>query len=223
MRRKSGDGVRVFNGYEGEWAARVEVMDRRHAALNVLHQTRMQTNTPDLAVYFSPVKKTRTDFIVEKATELGARDIVPVMMARTIAERVKTERLAALAREAAEQTERLDLPAIAEPIRLDRLITNAFDQRTLIFCDEAGDDADQAWGGSSGRAHSIAEVLQSTPEETRWGVLIGPEGGFTPEERDTLRDLPNVLAVSLGPRILRADTAVVSVLSVLQALKGDWR
>ncbi len=221
MRRKAGDGVRVFNGRDGEWRAEVVEAGRRSASLRLAEQTRPQVLPPDMALYFAPVKKARTDFIVEKATELGARAITPVMTARTMADRVKTERLVLIARDAAEQTERLDLPQIGEPVSLTGLIKDWDAERRLIFCDEAGEDADQPWGGAAGRAGSITDQL-STVTADKWAILIGPEGGFAPEERQLLRRQAFVLPVALGPRILRADTAVVAAMSVWQAMCGDW-
>ena len=221
MRRKAGHGVRVFNGRDGEWRAEVAEAGRRSATLRILEQTRAQTSPPDLALCFAPVKKTRTDFIVEKATELGARSITPVMTARTIADRVKTERLSLIAREAAEQTERLDLPEIGEAVSLTALIKGWNASRILIFCDEAGEDGERPWGGETGRAMPIRTQLGAAKAE-RWAILIGPEGGFAAEERRLLRAQPGVLPVTLGPRILRADTAVAAAMSVWQALHGDW-
>ncbi len=222
MRRKPGDRVRVFNGRDGEWRATIAEASRRHAMLAIGEQTRTQVSPPDLALYFAPVKKARTDFIVEKATELGARTITPVMTARTIAERVKTERLALIAREAAEQTERLELPQIGEPVSLTALVKDWEAGRTLIFCDEGGDDDSKPWGGEAGRAAPIAGAL-SDAKAGPCAIVIGPEGGFAPEERALLRSQAFVLPVTLGPRILRADTAVVAAMSVWQALCGDWR
>lgn len=222
MRRKAGDRVRVFNGQDGEWQAEIVEAGRRNATLAIGEQTRPQVSVPDLAVYFAPVKKARTDFIVEKATELGARSITPVMTARTIADRVKVERMEAISREAAEQTERLDLPQIGPPVSLTTLIGSWDGNRTLIFCDEGGDEAEKPWGGQAGRAQPIADALKSAVEGPV-AILIGPEGGFAPEERALLRAESFVLPVTLGPRILRADTAVVAAMTVWQALKGDWR
>lgn len=222
MRRKAGDRVRLFNGRDGEWQAEIAEAGRRNAVLAIGEQTRSQVEVPDLALYFAPVKKARTDFIVEKATELGARSITPVMTARTIADRVKRERMEAIAREAAEQTERLDLPQIAEPVALTALINSWDSARTLIYCDEGGDEAEKPWGGEAGRAMPMAEAL-ATASEGPAAILIGPEGGFSPEERALLRSQAFVLPVTLGPRILRADTAVVAAMTVWQALKGDWR
>lgn len=209
MRRQSGDGVRVFNGRDGEWRAVLASAGKREARLEIADRLRAQSVPPPLTVYFAPVKKARTDFIVEKATELGARAIIPVLTRRTNAERVRTDRLSALAREAAEQTERLDVPQIGEPVRLDALLDAWPQGQRLIFCDETGG------------VPMLEALLAETPGQS-WSILIGPEGGFAPEEREWLRALPGVLAVSLGPRILRADTAAAAALALWQAVLGDW-
>jgi len=222
MRRKDGDGVRVFNGRDGEWRCVVANATRRAAVLRVEHQTRKQHAAPDMALYFAPVKKTRTDFIVEKATELGVRSITPVMTARTQSDRVKTERLSALVREAAEQTERLDLPDVSAPVRLSALLETWNPERTLIFADESGDSQTEPWGGSHGRARPLAEALAEYQPGGAWAMLVGPEGGFSQDERTMLHAQDFVLPVSLGPRILRADTAVAALLSVWQSRLGDW-
>lgn len=221
MRRKAGDGVRVFNGRDGEWRAQVANANKRGATLQLAEQIRAQRAAPDIALYFAPVKKARTDFIVEKATELGVTSINPVMTARTMAERVRIDRLQSLVREAAEQTERLDIPAVNEPVALTQLIKSWDRERRLIFADEAGDDDDAPWGGETGRAKPMAEALNDQAAGA-WAVLIGPEGGFAPEERQLLRSQPFVVPVSLGPRILRADTAVAAALAVWQSKLGDW-
>ncbi|MEQ8434853.1 MAG: 16S rRNA (uracil(1498)-N(3))-methyltransferase [Oceanicaulis sp.] len=221
MRRGAGDAVRVFNGRDGEWRAEISDATRKRAALTLLEQTRAQTAAPDLHLYFSPVKKARTDFIVEKATELGAAAITPVMTRRTMADRVRMDRMEALVREAAEQTERLDLPRVGEPVSLVQLLKGWDETRKLIFCDEAGGEDDAPWGGETGRAAPILEAL-SGAQAGAWAILIGPEGGFDPAERNLLRGQRFVVPVTLGPRILRADTAVAAAMSVWQAVLGDW-
>ena len=390
MRRGSGDPVRVFNARDGEWQAGVSEASRKAAVLTLGPQLRPAQSVPDLDLLFAPVKKARTDFIVEKATELGVRRIRPVMTRFTQAERVRTDRFQALAKEAAEQTERFDIPEVFEAEALDRVLDDWDESRVLIYCDEAGDDPDAPWGGDAGRAGPALEVfralhptptlpsrggsqdgaslpppsgegrgggrplsetrtlaqakrLRERPTEAehalwtilkqlkrpglhfrrqvavgpyiadfaclsarliveadggghgkesdfkrdRWfhdngyrvvriwnneisnnpegiaerigselevhptptlpsrggsqdgislpppsgegrggglkaAILIGPEGGFSPEERDRLRSLPFVRAISLGPRILRADTAAVAALTLWQAMCGDW-
>ena len=210
MRRKPGDNVRLFNGKDGEWLASIMQADRKGAQLSVVQRLRPAQGVPDLDLLFAPVKKARTDFIVEKATELGARRIRPVLTHRTIADKVRIDRLAALAREAAEQTERFDLPEIAGAEKLARVLDGWSPDRVLIFCDEAGDAA------------AMSDALRDVAT-LKAAILIGPEGGFTPEEREQIRAVPNALPVSLGPRILRADTAAAAALTLWQSACGDWR
>ncbi|MBV5259848.1 16S rRNA (uracil(1498)-N(3))-methyltransferase [Synechococcus moorigangaii CMS01] len=222
MRREAGAPVRVFNGRDGEWQAVVADASRKGASLQVETRLREQSGVPPLRLCFAPVKKARTDFIVEKATELGAAVIQPVITRRTQSERVRTDRLMALATEAAEQTERLCLPVVSEPVTLERLLADWPEDHRLIFCDEAG-DGEGAWGGPQGRARPMLDVLRAEPDPSGpWTVLIGPEGGFDDAERARLRSLPFVRAVTLGPRILRADTAAVAALTLWQTLAGDW-
>lgn len=209
MRRKAGDKVRLFNAQDGEWSAVIIAADRKGVVLQAGDKLRAAQGVPDLDLLFAPVKKTRTDFIVEKATELGARRIRPVLTQRTIAGKVRIDRLAALAREAAEQTERFDLPEIFEAEKLSAVLDGWPTDRILIFCDEAGD------------ALPMAEALRDRVIN-RAAILIGPEGGFTPEERERIRSLPSALPVSLGPRILRADTAALAALTLWQSGCGDW-
>ncbi|MFC4724762.1 16S rRNA (uracil(1498)-N(3))-methyltransferase [Glycocaulis abyssi] len=223
MRREAGSPVRVFNGRDGEWQAKVADASRKGASLQVETRLREQIGVPPLRLCFAPVKKARTDFIVEKATELGVARIQPVITRRTQSERVRTDRLLALATEAAEQTERLCLPEMSEPVTLERLLADWPDGERLIFCDEAG-DGEGAWGGPEGRARPMADMLGAeTGPAGPWSILIGPEGGFDEAERAHLRSLPYVRAVTLGPRILRADTAAVAALTLWQAALGDWR
>lgn len=222
LRLKPGAPVRVFNARDGEWRARLVEQGKRAAALAVEMRLRGARLGPDIDLFFAPVKRDATDLIVEKATELGVRRIAPVITARTIAETVRVDRLALIAQSAAEQTERFDLPEIAPPAPLARSL-NAWDAaRPLIYADEQGDEADAAWGGETGRARPILDVATAL-STTKLALLIGPEGGFTPDERRALRAAPFVTPVSLGPRILRAETAVIAALAVLQARWGDWR
>jgi 16S rRNA (uracil1498-N3)-methyltransferase len=223
MRREAGASVRLFNGRDGEWQAVVAEASRKGASLQVESRLRDQAGVPPLRLCFAPVKKARTDFIVEKATELGAAIIQPVITRRTQSERVRTDRLLALATEAAEQTERLCLPTVHEPVSLERLLADWPGGERLIFCDEAG-DGEEAWGGTQGRARPMLDMLRAEPDPSGpWSILIGPEGGFDEAERAHLRSLPFVRAVTLGPRILRADTAAVAALTLWQAALGDWR
>ena len=222
LRLDVGDALRVFNAAAGEWRARVAEKTKRGMSVLVEEKLRDARATPDIDLLFAPVKRHATDLIVEKATELGARRIRPVITQRTIAETVRLDRLQTIAREAAEQTERFDAPEIAGPLALTRALDGWDEARALIFADEAGEEEGAPWGGERGRAAPIAERIAALAT-SQLAVLIGPEGGFTPEERRMLRGLSYVIPVSLGPRILRAETAVIAALSVVQAHWGDWR
>lgn len=222
LRLDEGDGLRIFNARDGEWRAHVSAKAKRGMNVRVGELLRPAREAPDLDLLFAPVKRHATDLIVEKATELGVRRIRPVITQRTIAETVRLDRLQAIAREATEQTERFDAPEILEPLSLAKALDGWDASRPLIYADEAGDDAGAPWGGDVGRATPIGEAMASVKVD-RLALLIGPEGGFAPEERRMLRALPFVNAVSLGPRILRAETAVIAALGVIQAHWGDWR
>jgi len=222
LRLGAGDHVRVFNARDGEWRARIADVSKRGMNVQVEDFIRAAHVTPDLDLLFAPVKRHATDLIVEKATELGVRRILPVITQRTIAETVRLDRLHTIAREAAEQTERFDVPEILEPVSLAKALDQWDASRALIFADEAGDDARTPWSGASGRAAPIAVALATLKLE-KAALLIGPEGGFTPQERDLLRGQAFVTPVSLGPRILRAETAVIAALALVQAACGDWR
>ncbi|HPF22264.1 MAG TPA: 16S rRNA (uracil(1498)-N(3))-methyltransferase [Hyphomonas sp.] len=224
LRLQVGAPVRVFNGRDGEWAGEIAVVQGKRASLVPVEQVRPQPEPPASApvLLFAPVKKAETDFIVEKATELGATRICPVLTERTQTRTVRLDRFQKIALEAAEQTERLDLPEVEDLQPLAGAL-DALEAGTLvIFCDERGDEEGAPWGGDTGRAGPVAEVLAGLGDQ-KVAILIGPEGGFTPEERTWLRGRSDTRAVSLGPRILRAETAAVAALSVWQALRGDWR
>lgn len=210
LRLGVGAQVLLFNGRDGEWRATVSASAKRSLDLGIESQTRPQGGEPDLWLCFAPVKKARIDFIAEKATELGVSALVPVITRRTNVERVNLERLRANAVEAAEQTERLTVPEVREPVSLERLLTAWPAGRRLLIADETG-------GG-----RPILDALSDARPGT-WAVLIGPEGGFAREELDRIAALPGVLPVGLGPRILRADTAAIAALACLQAAIGDWR
>lgn len=214
MRVKEGQGLYVFNGRDGEWAARVETIGKKDVCLRVEALNRPQAGVPDLDFYFAPIKRAPIDNLVQKATELGVRRIRPVLTRHTVATRVNLDRMRANAREAAEQCGRLEVPTIDEPLDFFSLISTWDQDRRLIFCDEGGE------------APPIAEALSglaATPEKERWAILIGPEGGFHEEERAALRARKSVYPVSLGPRIMRADTAGLASLAIWQSLVGDWR
>jgi len=222
LRLAIGDAVRVFNAADGEWRARLTEKSKRGIVALVEDLLRAPRQAPDLDLLFAPVKRHATDLIVEKATELGVRRLRPVITQRTIAETVRLDRLNTIAREAAEQTERFEAPKIAEAVSLARALDGWDVERELIYADEPGDDSSAAWGGDVGRAAPIGEVL-ANKRGGKLALLIGPEGGFTIEERRMLRATSFVTPVSLGPRILRAETAVIAALSVIQAMWGDWR
>ena len=209
MRAKLGDHVLLFNGHDGEWSARIDEVTRRSCVLMCERQTEQQTNTPDIWLVFAPIKKTPGDYVAQKATELGVRVLQPVFTHRTIARRVNPDRMRANAIEAAEQSGRLTVPEIREPLDLDKLIAGWLRERQLLFCDEAGD------------APPIHDALMQASDGP-WAVLTGPEGGFDDAERAMICALPSVVPATLGARILRADTAALAALAVWQAIKGDW-
>lgn len=208
MRQGVGDEVALFNGRDGEWRARIETVGKRAVTLAGLAQTRPQATGPDLDLVIALVKRTRLETIVEKAAELGARRVRPVLTERTNADHTRVDRLQAIAVEASEQTGRLDVPTVADVAKLERMLADWEPGRRLLFCDEAGD---------------ARPVLEAVDTPGPWAILIGPEGGFSAREREMLRSLPFATAASLGPRILRADTAAISALTLWQAAVGDWR
>ena len=216
LRLGPGEGVALFNGRDGEWLARIEAIAKNRATLRVERRTREQRPEPDLWLAFAPIKRARIDFTAQKATELGAALLWPVMTRRTMVDRVNTDRLAANAVEAAEQSERLTVPEVREPVALERLIEAWPSDRPMVLCDESG-----AGGSVPGIAEALAAAGPAIRE--RVGFVIGPEGGFAQEELDRLRSLPFVTAVGLGPRLLRADTAALAAIAVWQAVAGDWR
>jgi 16S rRNA (uracil1498-N3)-methyltransferase len=222
MRLQPGAELLVFNGRDGEWRAVLTQAGKRGGKLAIAALTRPLILPPDLELVIALVKRARLETIVEKAAELGARRVRLVTTRRTNADHTKVARLQAIATEAAEQTGRLDVPEICEPQPLERLLDAWAAERSLMFCDEAGDAPDQPWGGKAGRALPALTTL-ATRAAGPWAVLIGPEGGFAPEERARLRAAPFVTPVTLGPRILRADTAAISALTLWQAALGDWR
>jgi len=224
MRLSEGAEVRVFNGRHGEWLAKLSRVDGRVAELLPVEQMRIQPErqSAHLTLLFAPVKKAETDFIVEKATELGAHTLQPVITDYTQSRTVRTDRFAKIALEAAEQTERLDLPEIADALPLNRALDGLAPDCALIFCDEAGNDATRPWGGEEGRAQAALKTFCMLTGRAA-AVLIGPEGGFSSQERAFLRSRADTYPVSLGPRILRAETAAVSALTLWQAACGDWQ
>jgi 16S rRNA (uracil1498-N3)-methyltransferase len=212
LRRKPGDQLMVFNGCDGEWRAAFEPAGKRRAVLALEEQTRLQDRAPDLQYLFAPLKRARLDYTAQKAVEMGAARLQPVITRYTQVERVNTDRMRANAIEAAEQCSILTLPAIDEPIALDRAVAALEPERMLIFCDEEAPIADPL--------AALASVRGG--ESVPLAVLIGPEGGFAPDERALLLGRPNSIRLALGPRILRADTAAVAALALVQATLGDW-
>jgi 16S rRNA (uracil1498-N3)-methyltransferase len=210
LRLGQGEVVALFNGRDGEWLGRIDGVGKGWCSVALFERHRPQDAVPDLWLLFAPLKRGRIDFLVEKATELGVGALYPVYTRRSVVERVNLDRLRANAIEAAEQTERLSVPALAEPEPLDRLLARWPAERRLLLCDE------------SGAAPPIAETLTAAAPGA-CAVLVGPEGGFAETELDALKKLPFVSPVGLGPRVLRADTAALAALAVLQAVAGDWR
>ncbi|OYX96878.1 MAG: 16S rRNA (uracil(1498)-N(3))-methyltransferase [Caulobacter sp. 35-67-4] len=209
MRQAIGAQVLLFNGRDGEWTATLTETGKRGSLLKVDAKVRPMALGPDLDLVIALVKRGRVETIVEKAAELGVRRVRLTLTRRTNVDFVKLGRLDAIAMEAAEQTGRLDVPTVEDPVKLAEILDGWDPARKLVFCDEGGEalPAFQALAGSAAPA----------------AILIGPEGGFSPEERERLRSLPFVTPVSLGPRILRADTAAISALTLWQAAAGDWR
>jgi 16S rRNA (uracil1498-N3)-methyltransferase len=206
LRLGVGAELLLFDGASGEWLARIAESGKKRMTLAVERRTREPEAIPDVWLAFAPVKRVQTDWLVEKATELGAARLLPVMTQRTVAERVKLERLEAIAIEAAEQCGRTLLPEIPEPVTLKQLLAARDPARPLYFADESG-------GEAAAKAFVPGAAL----------ILTGPEGGFTAEERALVRAAPNAVPISLGPRILRAETAALAALAAFMATAGDWR
>ncbi len=206
LRMKEGAELLLFDGRSGEWLARIAEAGRKRMVLSVERRTREAEAIPDVWLAFAPIKRARIDWLIEKATELGVARLMPVTTQRTIVERVKLERLQAIAVEAAEQCGRTRLPEIGEPVPLARFLEQRDAARTLYFADEGGGDP-------------VADAFKPGAAT----ILTGPEGGFTDEERVAIRTAPNAVPVSLGPRILRAETAALAALAAYMALAGDWR
>jgi 16S rRNA (uracil1498-N3)-methyltransferase len=214
LRMQEGGRILVFNGRDGEWLAELVKVGKRNAELSVIDQIRTQESGPDVEYCFAPLKHARLDYMVQKAVEMGARRLVPVLTKRTQASRVNLARMRANAVEAAEQCGILIIPEVAEETSLSSYLVERSLDRLLIFCDE-----------DAKAANPITALQQAASELAGNGgiaLLVGPEGGFDPGERETLLGQQNVVPISLGPRILRADTAAVAGLALLQAVLGDW-
>jgi 16S rRNA (uracil1498-N3)-methyltransferase len=209
LRLAAGDTILVFNGSDGEWQAQIAGR-KRPDALVIVALTRSQDRLPDIVYVFAPLKHARLDYIVQKAVEMGASSLQPVLTRHTQVSRVNSERMRANVIEAAEQCGILSLAEVAEPVPLDRYLAQRQPTRLLVFCDEAAGTADPV------------QALKQVSATDGIDILIGPEGGFAEEERALLLRQPKILRLSLGPRILRADTAGVAALALVQAVLGDW-
>jgi 16S rRNA (uracil1498-N3)-methyltransferase len=205
LRLAAGAQVKIFDNRTGEWLAEVVEAGKKRVTLRIAAKLREREEVPDLWLVFAPIKRGRIDWIAEKATELGVARLVPAITRRTIVDRVNAERLFAHMVEAAEQCERTALPVLEAPQKLDELLGGWPADRTLLFADEQG---------------GVPLATAATPAPA--AILIGPEGGFTPDEREAILALPQARAVSLGPRILRADTAAIAAVSIWMAASGDW-
>jgi 16S rRNA (uracil1498-N3)-methyltransferase len=215
LRLSAGDTILVFNGRDGEWQARITGR-KRADSLEIVSQTRPQDRLPDIAYVFAPLKHARLDYMVQKAIEMGAATLQPVLTRFTQASRVNTERMRANVVEAAEQCGILSIATVAEPAPLERFLSQRAAGRLLIFCDEAAE--------LENPIQSLQGAREAGHDQGRVGidVLIGPEGGFAEEERALLLRQPKILRLALGPRIMRADTAAVAALALVQAVLGDW-
>jgi 16S rRNA (uracil1498-N3)-methyltransferase len=225
LRLRPGDGVLAFNGKDGEWQA--ALAEGKQSALVLQKQTRPQTEPQDLHYLFAPLKHERLDYTVQKAVEMGVSRLQPVLTQHTQVKRVNLERMRANAIEAAEQCGVLSIPEISEPMSFARALAARKSDRLLVFCDEAADVKDPV-AVLAGAREAPSAMLPLTMSSAGGGqqplaLLIGPEGGFAEEERAALLKQANVVRLALGPRILRADTAAVAALALIQAVLGDWR
>ena len=206
MRLKEGDQVLLFDGASGEWLAKIAEAGKKRMTLTAIESTKKQESVPDLWLAFAPVKKGRVDWLVEKSVELGVARLLPIITRRTIVDKLNLDRMRAHIVEAAEQCGRTSLATIEEPVKLDALLRARDAERTLYFADETGGEPAES-------------AFQPGPSM----ILIGPEGGFTPDEAEAIRAAPNARAISLGPRILRAETAALAAIAAWMAAVGDWQ
>ena len=208
LRLSAGDAVRVFNGRDGEWLAYLATVAKKTVSLRCERLVAEARLPPDIDYIFAPLKHARLDYMVQKATELGARRLRPVMTSRTVAERVNLERMRANVVEAAEQCNLVHVPEVLEPEKLEKILAAWEKGRSLVYCDETK------------AAANPLESLKALHAPS--AVLVGPEGGFTDEEKALLKSQDFVIPISLGPRIMRADTAAIAALTLVQAMAGDW-
>ena len=211
LRLGQGDAVLVFNGRDGEWRATVAIAGKRGGALRVDTRTREQPAPNDLQLMFAPLKHARLDYVVQKAVEMGAARLVPILTRHTQVARINLERMRANVVEAAEQCGVLTLAEVAEPVPFARMLETLAPARLVVFCDEDAEVADPL------------AALRGAPDHAGVALVIGPEGGFSQDERTALLKRDKVVRLSLGPRILRADTAAVAAMALVQAVLGDWR
>ncbi len=209
LRMNAGDALCVFNATDGEWLAYLTDVKKKDASFRCERRVSEAKPPPDIDYLFAPLKHARLDYMVQKATELGARRLRPVITARTIAERVNLDRMRANTIEAAEQCNLVFLPEVMEPVSLNATIRDWQPTRKLIYCDETAEQSDP-----------LKSLSTINPPAA---IIVGPEGGFTEEERAMLKALPYVCAISLGPRIMRADTVAIAAFALVQAAIGDWR
>jgi 16S rRNA (uracil1498-N3)-methyltransferase len=212
MRKKINDKLLVFNGFEGEWLAKITQINKKNCQLQIIHQTKPQYFPPSITLAFAPVKNVRIDFIAAKATELGITKFQPIITAHTIVDKINLEKFTANIKEAAEQCERLDLPEIHQPIKLSAFLKNLQENQILILCDE------------SGNGEKASKVLSSISKISNQEIIIftGPEGGFSKTEFEEFNKVTNLYKISLGSRILRADTAIIAATTLVQEFLGDF-
>ena len=212
MRKKIGDELLIFNGRDGEWLVKIIEISKKHCQIQTTAQTKEQYFAPNITLAFAPVKNVRIDFIAAKATELGVGKFQPIITHHTIVDKINLERFAANVKEAAEQCERLDLPIILDPVKLEGFLRNLGDDKVLILCDE------------SGNGKKASEILSKidTSTENEIIIFVGPEGGFSTSEFERFNATKNLHKITLGPRILRADTAIISALTLVQEFVGDF-
>ncbi|MDB2414648.1 16S rRNA (uracil(1498)-N(3))-methyltransferase [Rickettsiales bacterium] len=210
MRKNTGDNLKLFNGKDGEWLCQIIDVGKKSCNVKIISQTAKQKTEPDIWLCFAPVKNSPINFIIQKATELGVSALQPIYTNRTVINRVNTQRMEAIAIEAAEQSERNTIPLINQPVKLEEILKNWDESRNIILCDESG-------GGAPAN-----KALSKMPKNQPYAIFIGPEGGFTQTEFEIFRSKPYVTSIGMGPRILRADTAALAALTCFQNILGDW-